>query len=220
MLTTQPRRASPPAAARRVRELEARRRDILAAARTVFARRGYSAATLDEIAARAAFAKGTLYNYFRSKEDLFRDVVVSIFDDLARIAQEAAAGGGASSDVFLRYATSAMDYYKEHQDFLRIAAREMTPITLRDKRRHMDQMLACAQRIGGTLASVLRQDVREGQTILGDPQDLAEVFVAIIHHRSIRYFFQDKLIHDRDTHDEAEFITHLFFRGAFVHAGA
>ena len=44
---------------------------LLAAASGVFARRGFRGATIDEIAAAAGVAKGTVYLYFASKEDLF-----------------------------------------------------------------------------------------------------------------------------------------------------
>jgi TetR/AcrR family fatty acid metabolism transcriptional regulator len=49
---------------------EARRRQILTAAIRVFAQKGYAAATIDDIARAARVAEGTIYNYFRSKEDL------------------------------------------------------------------------------------------------------------------------------------------------------
>jgi AcrR family transcriptional regulator len=49
--------------------------EILNAALDVFAERGFAAAKLDEVAARAGVSKGTLYLYFESKEDLFRSVV-------------------------------------------------------------------------------------------------------------------------------------------------
>jgi len=44
---------------------------IMEAALGVFARRGFSAATLDEIAGRAGVTKGTIYRYFSDKETLF-----------------------------------------------------------------------------------------------------------------------------------------------------
>jgi AcrR family transcriptional regulator len=47
------------------------RAKLLKAAGAVFARRGYHAATLDEIAQRAGVSKGALYYNFASKEDLF-----------------------------------------------------------------------------------------------------------------------------------------------------
>jgi AcrR family transcriptional regulator len=47
-----------------------RRRQILRAAAHVFADRGYATATIEDVARAAHVAEGTIYNYFRSKEDL------------------------------------------------------------------------------------------------------------------------------------------------------
>lgn len=49
--------------------------EIVEAALAVFAEKGFAAARLDEIAARAGVSKGALYLYFSTKEDLFRAVV-------------------------------------------------------------------------------------------------------------------------------------------------
>ena len=57
------------------RRAEDRPREICAAALEVFAEKGFAAAKLDEIAKRAGVSKGTLYLYFKDKEELFRDVV-------------------------------------------------------------------------------------------------------------------------------------------------
>jgi TetR/AcrR family transcriptional repressor of mexJK operon len=50
---------------------DAKRRAILDVAHDVFLARGYSATSMSEIAAKVGGSKGTLYNYFRSKEELF-----------------------------------------------------------------------------------------------------------------------------------------------------
>src|SRR5262245_1385399 len=47
---------------------DVRREAILAAALDVFSRRGFATARLDDVAAKAGIAKGTLYLYFESKE--------------------------------------------------------------------------------------------------------------------------------------------------------
>ncbi len=60
---------------RRERAREHTRRDILLAAADVFARRGYAAATLAELAEAAGFAAPSLYRYFESKEEIFRSLV-------------------------------------------------------------------------------------------------------------------------------------------------
>lgn len=59
------------------RRAEERPREICAAALEVFAEKGFAAAKLDEIARRAGISKGTLYLYFKDKEELFRAVVKS-----------------------------------------------------------------------------------------------------------------------------------------------
>jgi AcrR family transcriptional regulator len=59
------------------RRAEDRPREICTAALDVFAEKGFAAAKLDEIARRAGISKGTLYLYFKDKEDLFRAVVRS-----------------------------------------------------------------------------------------------------------------------------------------------
>lgn len=49
--------------------------EIVQAAMAVFAEKGFAAAKLDEIAARAGVSKGAVYLYFETKEDIFRAVV-------------------------------------------------------------------------------------------------------------------------------------------------
>jgi AcrR family transcriptional regulator len=64
-----------------------RQEEILAAAFDVFAAHGYEAARIDEVARQAGIAKGTIYLYFRDKEQLFRAVVQGLvrkrFDAIA-----------------------------------------------------------------------------------------------------------------------------------------
>ena len=49
--------------------------EIVAAAMAIFAEKGFAAARLDDIAARAGVSKGALYLYYETKEDIFRAVV-------------------------------------------------------------------------------------------------------------------------------------------------
>ncbi|HVZ39177.1 MAG TPA: TetR/AcrR family transcriptional regulator [Candidatus Kapabacteria bacterium] len=71
---------------RRERERLLRRKEILDAARTVFARKGFNEATLDDVAELAEFGKGTLYNYFPNKEALFMSVVEDSFEMMKGVA--------------------------------------------------------------------------------------------------------------------------------------
>src|SRR6185503_19967668 len=51
--------------------------EIIAAAYAVFADKGFAAAKLDDIAARAGVSKGALYLYFETKQEIFEAVVKS-----------------------------------------------------------------------------------------------------------------------------------------------
>jgi AcrR family transcriptional regulator len=69
---------------------ELRRQAILKAALATFAERGFAAARLDDVAARAGVAKGTLYLYFHSKEALFealiRDAISPLLAHVGKVA--------------------------------------------------------------------------------------------------------------------------------------
>jgi AcrR family transcriptional regulator len=65
------------------------RKRLLVAARTVFARRGYHGASVEEIAAEAGFSTGALYSNFGGKEDLFLALMDDVTDAYcAEIAAE------------------------------------------------------------------------------------------------------------------------------------
>ena len=65
------------------------RAQILKAAADLFARRGYTAATLNEVAAASGVSKATLYHYFSDKHALLEDIVGSHVARLQHIAAEA-----------------------------------------------------------------------------------------------------------------------------------
>ena len=57
---------------------ELRRRAIVDVAREAFLAQGFAATSMSEIATRLGGSKGTLYNYFRSKEELFAALMIDI----------------------------------------------------------------------------------------------------------------------------------------------
>ena len=77
----------------RRKSAQARRAEILTAAMEVFGRKGYNAATMDEIATECGVSKGTMYNYFASKEALF----LALFQQ--QVTQEKPLAEVAASDM-------------------------------------------------------------------------------------------------------------------------
>ena len=70
---------------RREREKIRHRREMIEAAKKLFALKGFRGTTLDEIAEEAEFGKGTLYNYFENKEDIYVETLASVFIAVAEI---------------------------------------------------------------------------------------------------------------------------------------
>lgn len=77
---------------RREREKEAHRQEILTVAMKVFSEKGYYAATLDEIALKAEFSKGTIYLYFSNKEDILNTILKDAMEQWYTCLQQTITG--------------------------------------------------------------------------------------------------------------------------------
>jgi len=77
---------------------------ILQAATLVFAEQGYQAATMDAIADRAGIGKGTLYEYFRDKQDLFFAVFDDYIASMTRLARQSLESPSATAAAQLQQA--------------------------------------------------------------------------------------------------------------------
>lgn len=66
---------------RREREKAAHRQEIIEAAVRVFARKGFTVATMDEIAQEAEFSKGAIYLHFANKEDLLSTILTDLLQN-------------------------------------------------------------------------------------------------------------------------------------------
>src|SRR5512140_929524 len=75
-----------------------KRRRILGAAVQTFGRRGFHEARIAEIAASAGVAEGTVYLYFRNKEDLLGVVFDETMDGVLRKAEEIRCAGTSAAD--------------------------------------------------------------------------------------------------------------------------
>lgn len=63
---------------RKKREKEGRRRQILSAAKLLFSNHGFHQTTMEEIANEAELSPGTLYLYFKSKDELFAELSLNV----------------------------------------------------------------------------------------------------------------------------------------------
>jgi AcrR family transcriptional regulator len=86
---------------------EATRAALIAAARELFAARGYAAVGTEEIVQRAGVTRGALYHHFTDKRDLFRAVYERVEQELTeRIVTEVPLAGGDDPVTVLRGGTA------------------------------------------------------------------------------------------------------------------
>jgi TetR/AcrR family fatty acid metabolism transcriptional regulator len=103
--------------------------EILDAARKVFATRGFSEATVDEIAAEAGIAKGTVYLYFSSKKDIYLAALKHGLIELrerTRATMQTVEGIQAKLRAFVR---TRIEYAEAHRDFIKIYHSEFGNLT-------------------------------------------------------------------------------------------
>ncbi len=67
---------------RKEREFRLRKKEILEAALKLFSRKGYARTSMKEIAKESEFAVGTLYRFFPTKRDLYRELVLEKSRDI------------------------------------------------------------------------------------------------------------------------------------------
>jgi len=111
----QPRKLS-----RKERERESHRREILDAAETVFVRKGYHTATVEEIAHEAEFAVGTLYNFFQGKDDLYAHVVGKIAQDFMEALEARVLSLDDPEQAIAALIELRLTHFDEHRGFFRV----------------------------------------------------------------------------------------------------
>ncbi|MES3630621.1 MAG: TetR/AcrR family transcriptional regulator [Longimonas sp.] len=151
---------------RRERERQMRREAMLRAAEVVFAQKGYTHATLGEIAERAEFGKGTLYNYFEGgKEEMLFAVLDTVYDEVHDLVTSSFAGACHERSLRTCYhdmVTRAIAFYQEREDLFVILIKEAYRMCFS----HDDEKVAYFQRqrarIVDALLPALEQAVAQG----------------------------------------------------------
>jgi AcrR family transcriptional regulator len=115
--------ADPPSTDRKTRKelLSGWRQDeILQAAGRIFARLGYSATNVEDIAKEAGMAKGTVYLYFKSKEEIFVAILARHVEILTDRTIEGMSAVETFPDRLTVFLNLRVAYLQHNQDFLRI----------------------------------------------------------------------------------------------------
>lgn len=100
---------------RKEREKEARRGQILDAAEIIFETKGLGQTTMDDIATKAELAKGTIYLYYRNKDELILGIMLRAQETMLHQFEEAASSSALSLQRLKALGASYWDYVTTHE---------------------------------------------------------------------------------------------------------
>ncbi len=108
---------------------DARRRQLLDAATNVFASRGFRAAGVSDIVARAGVARGTFYLHFESKAQIFLAIVEDFHDRVADLLEQMASAPPLDGEAALTRAFGAwLEFFAANRDAALVVLREARTI--------------------------------------------------------------------------------------------
>jgi AcrR family transcriptional regulator len=165
---------------RKEREYLTHRKEILKAAEKVFAVKGFFQAKMDEIAREAEFGTGTLYRFFKSKEDLYFTLIDEKVQEINRLVQEELSKKAPPLERIKRVLTLELDFVEKNRDFFKIYISERNRFewTVKDdlgKGIHQ-KMVAYID----LLSKVLKEGIRKGEFKPLDPLDMAHALVGMV----------------------------------------
>lgn len=105
---------------RREREKLRQRQEILAAAIELFSEKGYHNVSMHEIAGKAEFAIGTLYKFFRNKEDLYKALILGQADEFHNALTRAIEEPGDEVEKLRRYVKTKGEVFRANVSVIRL----------------------------------------------------------------------------------------------------
>lgn len=104
--------------ARRQREQQLRRETIIEAAQKLFEQKGFEETTVEQVAALAELGKGTIYSYFKSKEEIYIAILEKKLDLLEEKMRAAVANPASAVDALYGLYEAFIEYHRDRKGFI------------------------------------------------------------------------------------------------------
>ena len=104
-------------AERKEREKQQRKNDIIDAAENVFFSKGMENATVDEVAEAAELSKGTLYLYFKSKEEIYLAICMRSLEIMSEIFEKAVKKNMNGLEKLIAIGKAYYKFHREYPDY-------------------------------------------------------------------------------------------------------
>jgi AcrR family transcriptional regulator len=187
-----------------------KRQQILDAAYEVFSRKGYNRATVDEIIALADTGKGTVYNYFVNKEQLFFTLISERSQPFERALQQASESDQPATEKIEAMVKLSLRFYKENADLWRVMMHEIRGTGAENvslNRETHQKYRAGFKRITDLIEKVLNEGIEQGTIRSYNTTKATYSLISVI----LMMVYQEFIVEDIDTSTKS--ITDLFMHG-------
>lgn len=103
---------------------EEKRRKILEAAEALFSRGRFHEITMDDVARKAGVGKGTIYRYFKDKDDLFFELAMSGYDELCEMVRAEGERGGEFRSCLVSVCRSVTRFHTRRRQLIHVMQAE------------------------------------------------------------------------------------------------
>ena len=160
---------------RREREKIQRRNTIVDAAEKLFFSKGFANTTMDEVAEIVELSKGTLYLYFKSKEELYGAIIQRAMDILKEMFKEAASTDGNGLTRIDAVGMTFYDFYKKYPfHFQALFHRELNNAILSKDNPQFEELMMQGEEMFQLAVDIIRDGVTDGSIRPGvDPYKTA-----------------------------------------------
>ena len=196
---------------RREREKLVQRQEMLAAALDLFSRKGYGNVSMQEIAEKSEFAIGTLYKFFKNKEDLYRALVREQAEKFREGIMEAIGRSDDEIDKLRNFLQAKGEIFRANAAMIRLYFSEtqgarhnvLAGFDVEMRQRHDDFMR--------TLASIFESGMERGRfRPIADPYHLAVAIESLSNGFLFLWLEQPG---DQSTLDDPDAILNILFKG-------
>ncbi len=184
----------------------ARREQILAAATTHFARRGYQGTDLQELADELGVGKGTLYRHFGSKEGLFLAAADRAIGGLFAYVAEASAAVSDGLERIARAIRAYLAYFDAHPEAVELLILERA--VFRDRK--TPTYFEYRERAVGEWHRLHEQLMAQGRVRTMSPEKITDVFSGTLYGTMFVNFFAGRR---KPLDTQADQIIDIVFRG-------
>ncbi|MCP1122777.1 TetR family transcriptional regulator [Bacillus sp. AFS018417] len=143
-----------------------RKRAIIEAATKSFSAFGYKATTMDQVAKLANVGKGTIYTFFKNKEELFGEIISNLITEMKQVAETAIDSNVSFFENVHRALYSILEFRKEHQLTIKLIQeeRDMGTKEVQDVMRQLDSEIITF------IKSYLEVAIAKGEIMACDPE--------------------------------------------------